>query len=364
METNFGASAPYTVGIEEEFQLVDPSSLALVPEIEAVLATRDAAGLSAEVLTSELSASCLEARSPAYGTVAELAKELSSLRSRVSKLAEGSGARLAAAGTHPFSDSVEQPITADDRYRQVEERMGWTARMQAIYGLHVHVSVPDAEHAIRAVSALSRHVPLFVALSANSPFWGGSDTRLASTRTKVFGLVPRSGLPPAFGGWEDFEGYVDTLIGAGLIPDYSWCWWDARPHPKLGTVELRAPDAQTDAARTASLAALAQCIVATAGERPPEDPLFIEENKWSATRYGLDARLHDFSTGRSISARKAARGLVGTLVPVSQDLGCEAELEGVLEILESGNGAEEQRRIFGERGLLEDVARRLVVANA
>ncbi|HET7481136.1 MAG TPA: YbdK family carboxylate-amine ligase, partial [Rubrobacteraceae bacterium] len=267
-------------------------------------------------------------------------------------------------GTHPFSDSMEQPITGDNRYRQVEERMGWTARMQAIYGLHVHVAVPDAEHAIRAVSALSRHVPLFLALSANSPFWNGSETRLASVRAKVFELVPRSGLPPAFRGWEDFEGYVETLIGAGLIPDYSWCWWDARPHPRLGTVELRAPDAQTDAARTAALAALAQCLVATAGEHAPENPLLTGENKWNATRYGLDARFHDFSTGESFTAREAARKLVKDLTPVSQDLGCEAELEGVLEIVDHGNSAEEQRRVFERRGSLEDVAEHLVARTA
>ncbi len=364
MEINFGASAPYTVGVEEEFQLVDSSTLALTPGIKAVLAARDAAGLSANSLTSELSASCLEARTPACGTVAELAKEVFDLRSRVRQLVEGCGARLAAAGTHPFSDSVSQPITSEARYRQVEERMGWAARMQAIYGLHVHVSVPDAEHAIRAVSALSRNVPLFIALSANSPFWNGSDTRLASTRAKVFTLVPRSGLPPAFRGWEDFERYVDALISARLIPDYSWCWWDARPHPRLGTVELRAPDVQTDAARTASLAALAQCLVATAGEHAPEDPIFTEENKWIATRHGLDARFHDFSTGTSAPIREVARDLVRRLTPISQDLGCEAELKGVMEILESGNGAEEQRRIFRERGSLEEVVKHLIVATA
>ena len=154
------------------------------------------------------------------------------------------------------------------------------------------------------------------------------------------------------GGWGDFEGYGNTLVGAGIIPDYSWCWWDARPHPRLGTVELRAPDAQTDAARTASLAALTQCIVATAGEHPPEDRLLTEENKWSATRFGLDARLHDFSSGRSIPAREAARDLVEELAPVSQDLGCEAELEGILHIGEDGSGAEVQRRVFAERGSL------------
>jgi carboxylate-amine ligase len=364
METNFGATPAYTVGVEEEFQLVDPASHKLVPAIEAVLAAREAAGLPEDSVASELSASCVEMRSPIYETVAELAKGLPALRQRIRALAEERGVRLAAAGSHPFSESTAQPITAQERYRKVDEEMGWTARMQAIYGLHVHVAVPDAERAIRAVNALSRHVPLFVALSANSPFWGGSDTRLASVRVKIFNLVPRSGLPPHFRSWDDFEGYVDALVGAGSIPDYTLCWWDVRPHPRLGTVELRAPDAQTEAARTTSLAALAQCLVAASDEYRHEDPLFTEENKWRATRYGLDARLHDFSTGETTSARDTARNLVKALRPVSQDLGCESELEGVLEIVAHETGAERQRHVFEKRGSTVDVAGYLVATTA
>jgi glutamate---cysteine ligase / carboxylate-amine ligase len=362
METNFGSSAPYTVGIEEEFQLVDRATSELSPVIDAVLAARDAAGLPEDSVASELSASCVEMRSPIYGTVAELATELPALRRRVRKLAEGCGAHLAAAGAHPFSEATTQPITEEERYRRVDKEMGWAARMQAIYGLHVHVAVPDEEHAIRAVAALSRHVPHFIALSANSPFWVGSDTLLSSVRVKIFNLVPRSGLPPSFRTWEDFETYVNTLVSAGSIPDYTLCWWDARPHPRLGTVELRTPDVQTEATRTASLAALAQCLVATTDEQPLENPLFTEENKWRATRYGLDARLHDFSTGRSATARDAARHLVKALRPLSQDLGCEPELEGVLEIAEGETGAEKQRAIFRKRGSAEDVVRYLVAA--
>ena len=356
METNFGPTPSYTVGVEEEFQLVDPSSRELVPAIDAVLAARDGAELPADSVASELSASCVEMRSPIYGTVAELATQLPDLRRRIRTLAEGCGARLAAAGSHPFSEPTDQPITAKERYREVDREMGWTARMQAIYGLHIHVAVPDAERAIQAVSALSRHVPLFVALSANSPFWGGLDTRLASVRVKVFDLVPRSGLPPDFRSWEDFELYVGALVKAGSIPDYSLCWWDVRPHPRLGTVELRAPDAQTEASRTASLAALTQCLVASAGEYRPQNPLFTEENKWRAARYGLDARLYDFATGRAAPAQEVIRELVKALRSVSLDLGCEAELEGVLEIVEAGTGAERQRAVFAERGSTHDVA--------
>jgi glutamate---cysteine ligase / carboxylate-amine ligase len=364
METNFGASAPYTVGVEEELQLVDPTSLALVPAIDAVLAARHTAELPEDSIASELSASCVEVRSPVYSTVAELAAELPVLRRRLRDLVEGCGARLAAAGAHPFSKATAQQITGKERYRMVDKEMGWPARMQAIYGLHVHVAVPDEERAIRAVAALSRYVPLFVALSANSPFWEAEDSRLASVRTKVFGLMPRSALPPAFRAWEDFEGYVDAMVNAGSIPDYSLCWWDARPHPRLGTVELRAPDMQTEAYRSASLAALAQCIVATADEHPPEDPLFTEENKGRAARYGLEARLHDFSMGRDTSARQTARDLVKRLRPVSQDLGCEAELDGILEISESETGADRQRAVFEKHGSLKDVVEHLVAETA
>src|ERR687894_2870728 len=360
METNFRATPAYTVGVEEEFQLVDPASHKLVPAIEAVLAAREAAGLPEDSVASELSASCVEMRSPIYDTVAELATELPALRRRVRDLVEGCGARLAAAGAHPFSEATAQRITDKERYRRVDREMGWPVRMQAIYGLHVHVAVPDEERAIRAVAALTRHVPLFVALSANSPYWAGRDTRLASVRVKIFNLVPRSGLPPRFRSWEDFEGYVDALVGAGSIPDYSLCWWDVRPHPRLGTVELRAPDAQTEVTCTTSLAALAQCLVALADEYHPEDPLFTEENKWRATRYGLDARLHDFSNGGHASVREVARDLVTVLRPISQDLGCEAELEGVLEIADRGTGAARQRAVFEERGSTEDVAGYLV----
>ena len=367
METAFGASARYTVGIEEEYQLVDPLSLALTPKIEEVLDARADAGLGKDSVTSELSASCLETRSRPRATVVELAWELSGLRKEVRDLVEGCGARLLAAGAHPFSESTAQRITSGERYRRMEEKVGWPARMQAIYGLHVHVAVPDEEAAIRATNTLSSHVPLFIALSANSPFWAGEDTQLASVRAKVFGLVPRSGLPPAFRSWEDFDSYVGALVAAGSIPDYSWCWWDARPHPKLGTVELRAPDAQTEISRVLSLAALTQCLVAGASVEASDkeyEPLFTEENKWRAARHGLDATFYDFTTGKSISAREAARDLVRDLTPVSQDLGCEAELGGLLEIADGETGAEKQRTVLRASGSLESVAAYLVAETA
>lgn len=358
MESNFDAAQAYTVGVEEEFQLVAPGSRELTPAIDAVLAAGD--GLS--WITSELSQSCVELVSPVFANISELGRELPILRDKLGKLARDCGVGLAAAGTHPFSDPVEQPFTRGEHHLRVEEQMGWVARTQAIYGLHVHVAVPDEETAILATGVLSRHVPLMISLSGNSPFWRGSDTLLSSTRIKVFEIFPRSGLPPDFRDWHAFESHVETLVASGNIPDYSWCWWDVRPHPKFGTVELRSPDVQTDVSYTISLAALVQCLVATADEREPENPLLTEENKWLATRHGLDAVFYDFSDEKKLSARDLAFRLVAELTPVAQDLGCENELRGVLEIVERGSGSRLQRETFEKHGSLEAVVDRLVEA--
>jgi carboxylate-amine ligase len=362
MENGFGATAPYTVGVEEEFQLVDPVTRALTPAVDGVIA----AGNGTKLITPELSRSCVEMLSPVFTSAADLARELPGLRREVRDLARSQGAEIVAAGAHPFSEPTEQLLTEGVHNVRVEEEMGWVARTQAIYGLHVHVAVPDGDAAIRAINALVGHVPLLVALSTNSPFWRGSDTRLGSTRIKIFEMFPRSGLPPAFRSWEDFENHIETLVASGSIPDYSWCWWDARPHQKFGTVELRSPDVQTDASYTAALVALVQCLIvsAAAEETTPIDPLFNGENKWRAVRYGMDADFYDFTAGTAIQARAMTRDLVERLRPVAQDLGCEEELVGVLEIAELGTGAELQRAALDRSGSLEGVVDYLIKGTA
>jgi carboxylate-amine ligase len=301
-----------------------------------------------------------------YASAADLARELPGLRREVRDLARSCGVEIVAAGAHPFSEPTEQPLTGGDHSRRLEEEMGWVARTQAIFGLHVHVAVPDGDTAILAVNALARHVPLLVALSANSPFWRGFDTRLASTRIKIFEMFPRSGLPPTFRNWEDFEDHIEALVASGSIPDYSWCWWDARPHQKFGTVELRAPDVQTDASYTVALAALVQTgsRYEALDEQPPEDALYNAENKWRAVRYGMDADFYDFVAGRAIPARSLARGLIEELRPVARDLGCEEELGGLLEIVELGTGAELQRAAHKRSGSLEGMMDYLIEGTA
>ena len=360
MDKHFGSGRPYTVGVEEEFQLVDPSTRELVSAVGDVLAVSDTLGL----LVPELFQSCVETVTPVFSDVAELARLLPSLRREAAYCCRLAGVGPLASGLHPFSDPFAQEFTRGERYERMEEELGSLARLQIIYALHVHIAVPDAEAAIRATNALLRHVPLFVALSANSPFWRGEDTGFASARVKIRDASPRSGLPPTFRDWEEFEKYTGALVAMGNIPDWSWFWWDVRPHPRHGTVELRVPDVQSETAYAASLAALAQCLVASAEDIASEDARFISENKWRAIRRGLDARFYDFSLRQERGAREVARDLVARLRPISQDLGCEAQLEGVLEIVRRGTGADLQRAVYKRRGSLEDVVDYLLETTA
>ena len=361
MERRFGSTAPFTTGVEEEFQLVDPHTRELVPAIEAVIgASPDGSGR----MGRELFQDCVELRTPVFSDVAGLGRQLPALRREVAKAANTAGVRISGAGLHPISDPFVQEFTPGERYRRMEEELGALARLQIIYALHVHVGVPDEEAAIRATNALLRHVPILTALGANSPFWNGMDTGFASARVKIRDASPRSGLPPTFTNWADFEGYTEALVAMGNIPDFSWFWWDVRPHPRHGTVELRVPDAQADPYYVVALAALTQCIVATAEDHAPQDARFVSENKWRAIRRGLDARLYDFDAREERGARETARALVADLRPVSQDLGCEEELGGVLEILDRGNGAELQRAAYERRGSLRDVIDHLLETTA
>jgi len=352
----------YSLGVEEELCIVDAASGELVPRIEEVM-SRLPVELS-ESVSYELFQSVLETKTPACSTVSEAEGHLRSLRNRVGSWTAACGASLACAGTHPFSRYAEQKITAQERYERVIETLRWVAEREVIFGQHVHVAVPGPEESIIAHNRLSENAPLLLALSANSPFWQGMDTGFESTRVKIFETFPRAGLPPAFGTYEEFEGYVDLMVEAGAMDDYTFCWWDVRPHPKMGTIELRVLDAQTSLTNASALTALTQCMVvqflSEEGPLKPYDREMAQENKWRAARHGLDASFFDAGRRENVPARDVARTLVEELRPVSQDLGCEGELLEVLEIVEGGTGSQLQRRIREESGDLLDVVAYLI----
>lgn len=353
----------YTLGVEEELCIVDASTGELVPKIEEIM-SRLPEDL-ADAVSYELFQSVLEIKTPVCRTVGEAERVLRELRGRVGSWTAACGASLAAAGTHPFSRYRDQKVTEHERYRQVIEELRWVATREVIFGQHVHVAVPGPEEAIQAHNRLAEQAPLLLALSANSPYWQGMDTGFESSRVQIFETFPRAGMPPAFPDYAAFESYVDLMVECGAMDDYTFCWWDVRPHPKLGTIELRVLDSQTHLRHAVALTALTQCIVASSLEDPesPKGPYHRDialENKWRASRRGLDAAFFDIEERRNVPAREVARAAVDRLRPHSQQLGCEEELLGVLEIVEGGSGSRRQREIYEKSGDFLDVVAFLI----
>ena len=370
METNFGRSNPYSVGIEEELQILDDDSHELTSRVEPILDS-----FKGEVVESrvkpEVLQSMIEVSTKIAGRVTHAIDDLADLRERVRSAAADQDALIASAGTHPFSRCDDQRLTVRPRYARIERRLRAIVIRQPAFGLHVHVGVSSADKAIACADGLRSALPEFLALSANSPFWQGQPTEFASTRASIRESFPRSGIPPALSSMADFEDLVDEGVRTGCFPDYTYLWWDVRPHPRLGTVELRVCDAQTRLESTAGIAALAQSLVATIGTafqcgatQPTAPPLLLAENKWRAARDGLKARLIDCETGTDRPAVDAIRALVERCEPTAEALGCAEELELVERILVGGSGADDQLRVYAETGSLGDVARMTVRESA
>jgi carboxylate-amine ligase len=295
--------------------------------------------------------------------VAEAIEDARGLRATLRDAAAERGTVIASAGTHPFSRWEHQEVTEHERYRQLMREMRWVAEREVIFGLHVHVGITSADEAIAVANGLRTWLPELLALSANSPFWLGRDTGLASTRTKIFETFPRSGLPPAFASFEEFELLVERAIKTGSFPEYTYIWWDLRPHPTLGTIEVRIPDAQTRLESVAGIVALVQSLVATLaddferGERPPVQPVtLISENKWRAARDGLNGKLIDLERDEERPAREAVLALVERAEPAAARLDCREELAEVERLVERGPGADEQRQVYEETSSLLAVA--------
>jgi carboxylate-amine ligase len=350
----FGKSREFSLGIEEEFQLLSAESYELVPRFDEIA---EAAG--DERVRRELMTSVLEAATGIHDRVGDALGEVRDIRARLRDAAAEHGALIASAGTHPFSRWEHQEITDSPRYQGVVEKLRWVAERVAIFGLHVHVGIDAPDKAVAIATGLRNWVPELLALSANSPYWQGRDTGLASTRIQVFDTMPRSGLPPRLASFAEFEQLVERGTSAGFFRDYTYLWWDVRPHPKLGTIELRVCDAQTRIESVTAIAALAQSLAATLAEKRTtiQPRTLVAENKWRAARHGLDAQLVDLSRDQPRPAREAIRELLELAAPAAERLGCSVELGEIERLLDRGTGAEEQRRIHDSEGGLLGVAR-------
>src|SRR5215470_6044276 len=266
MNHKFGAGDPYTLGVEEEFMLLDPETWDLVQHIEAVLA-KAAEGEYADRVHSELMQSVVEITTPVCRSPGEVGEQLRQLRTHVSEIARSEGCRYASAGTHPFSKFERQRITANDRYRRLVEQMQYIARRELIFGMHIHAAVDGPDKAMAVTNALLPHIAEFLALSCSSPFWRGEPTGLHSSRQMIFSAFPRSGVPPRFSSYAEYAQVVGQLERTGAISDYTHIWWDIRVHAKLGTIELRICDAVTNIDDVIAITAYFQALVKLYCER-------------------------------------------------------------------------------------------------
>ncbi|WP_369139680.1 glutamate--cysteine ligase [Modestobacter versicolor] len=353
MRIDFHSSERASLGVEWELQLVDLQTRELTSGATEILAELTPAGLDEHPKAKhELLQSTIEIITGVCSTVAEAKADLAGTLDEVVAAAARRGLGVMCAGSHPFTRWDSQEISPKERYAQLVERMQWLARRLQIFGVHVHVGVRAPEKAIPIVNALAQYLPHFLALSASSPFWAGCDTGLASARTKVFEGMPTGGLPHQLADWAEFEEYMETLIRAGAIESVREVWWDVRPHPDFGTVELRVCDGLPSLDEIGVVAALAQCLVEQFDGQldkgytlPTPAEWVLRENKWRAVRYGLDADIVVDEKGTVRPVREAIAELVEELMPVAKRLGCESELADAHRLLAAGASYQRQRAV-------------------
>ncbi|RFU21708.1 glutamate--cysteine ligase [Geodermatophilus marinus] len=358
MQIPFHSSERASLGVEWELQLVDRETRELTAGAVEILREMTPEGAAEHPKAKhELLQSTVEIITGICTTVAEAKADLAGTLAEVCAAAEARGLGVMCAGTHPLTDWQTQQISPKERYLQLVEKMQWLARRLQIFGVHVHVGVRAPEKAIPIVNALTQFVPHFLALSASSPYWVGADTGLASARSKVFEGMPTAGLPYQLSGWDRFEKYMDTLISTHTIESVREVWWDIRPHPDFGTVELRICDGLPTLDEVGAVAALSQCLVEqfdTQLDRgytlPTPADWVLRENKWRAARYGLDADIVVDEKGTVRPVRQAISDLVEDLAPTARRLGCSAELADVERILAVGASYQRQRAAAAAAG--------------
>ena len=358
-----------TLGIEWELQLIDSGSKLLRQDAREVISALVGAGEGgvAARIHYELMQSTVEIVTGICSTVSEAKRDLAATIAQLQRITDMRGTMLTCAGTHPLSDWRDAKMVPIQRYAELVEQMQWLARRIQTFGVHVHVGLRDGSRAIPIVNALAVYLPHFLALTASSPFWGGHDTGLASSRAVIFGGLPTAGPPHLLADWSEFEEYMDTLLRAGTIRSIKEVWWDIRPHPDFGTVEIRMFDGVPTLHEVGMVGALSQSLVQLfdsqldRGYTLPRRPAWVvRDNKWRATRYGLDAIVITDASGSTAPLRDELYELVAELRPVADRLGCAAELEVVSEVLDCGASYERQRAVLATCSGLTEVVDALV----
>jgi glutamate---cysteine ligase / carboxylate-amine ligase len=350
----------FTVGIEEEFQIVDPETRDLRSSVSEVIAS--GREILQDQLKQEMFQAMIEVGTEICDNVDEARSEVVRLRRAVGQIVEGLGSKLVAGGTHPFANWLRMDVTEDDRYISLTEQLQEIARSIAVFGLHVHVGVDDRDQAIELMNEVRYFLPHILALSVNSPFWEGRDTGIKSYRSVIWGRMPRSGIPDTFTSWDDYRSFVDTLINTNSIDEPKKIWWDIRPHPKFNTLEFRVCDMPTRVEETIALAALFQAVVAkltwlrshNLGFRVYQRAL-LAENRWRAMRFGIDGKLIDFGKGVEVAMRDLAEELLEFVDDIVDDLGSRRALDTVHTILKEGTGADRQLDVYHRTGDLKAV---------
>ncbi len=357
----FEQSKDFTVGLEEEFGILDPETLTLAQRFVELRRAADADARLADSVAGELISSEIEIRSGRGETLADAVDAQRTRRRALFALAREQGAALGATGTHPWADYREQVIIDTDHYRRVEHGLKYVAWRNNTFSLHVHVGIRGADRAVAVCDRLRPVLPVLLAISANSPFLDGRDSGLHSARTQIFTRsFPRCGVPDPFGSWAAYARYIDFLVQTGSIVEYTQVWWSVRPHFSFGTVEVRICDVQATAAESEALSALIVACVAQAARdfdegRPHEDlaSRMIEENLWRAIRYGLDGQLLDLACAEPYPASHAAERLLAWTAPMRAELGIEVKLP-------AANGAQRQRELLATGISLQDVYAQVV----
>jgi carboxylate-amine ligase len=354
----------FTLGVEEEFQIVDPQTWELRSHVSELLATSAPLG---DQIKRELHQSIVEVGTKICADVAELREEIFRIRHELVAAAERAGLAIAAAGTHPFSHWKDQVLSPGVRYDSIVEELQQLARSLLIFGLHVHVAVPDKTTMIDLMNEVRYFLPHLLALSTSSPFWMGRDTGLKSYRTTIFRRFPRTGVPDHFGSWGEYENYVRLLVDLHCIDDGKKIWWDVRPHPTFGTLEFRMCDVPTRPEVAVMLGALIQAIIVKLCQLRARNQGFrlyrralIEENKWRAARWGLDGKLIDFGKRAEVPMRDLALELVAFVDDVVDDLGSREAVSYVHTVLKEGTSADRQLAVYRQTGDLKAVVQDIV----